>query len=197
MSNLNVKLEGQDRDDYIKTRFPDQNKTSAAIENKTNIQAAIYVGTYEKYNNGSIAGKWLMLSEYEDINAFYKACKKLHKDESDPELMFQDWEYIPASMIWESGLNEEFYDLLNTVKNSHIDYEVFFEAVNEGLDYKTLEDNYYGSYDSDEDFTINYALETGFQEPNNWPNNCIDWDRASRDLMYDFVNIEGHYFSNN
>ena len=50
------------------------------------IEPRIYVGTYAKYNDGSIAGKWLDLNDYEDINAFYKACKKLHKDESDPEL---------------------------------------------------------------------------------------------------------------
>ena len=38
------------------------------------IEPSIYVGTYEKYNNGSIAGKWLKLNDYEDISAFYKAC---------------------------------------------------------------------------------------------------------------------------
>ena len=70
------------------------------------IEPMIYVGTYEKYNNGSIAGKWLKLNDYENINDFYNACKELHNDEHDTELMFQDWEYIPSSMIWEGGLNK-------------------------------------------------------------------------------------------
>ena len=39
------------------------------------IEPRIYVGTYEKYNNGSIAGKWLDLNDYEDINAFIKLVK--------------------------------------------------------------------------------------------------------------------------
>ena len=47
---------------------------------KNKIEPSIYVGTYEKYNNGSIAGKWLKLNDYEDISAFYKACTELHKD---------------------------------------------------------------------------------------------------------------------
>ena len=76
------------------------------------IEPSIYVGTYEKYNNGSIAGKWLKLNDYDDLEGFYKACKELHNDESDPELMFQDFEYIPNSMIGESWLSDEFFDFL-------------------------------------------------------------------------------------
>ena len=43
----------------------------------------IYVGTYEKYNNLSIEGKWLDCSNYESNKDFYNACKKLHSDEND------------------------------------------------------------------------------------------------------------------
>ena len=49
---------------------------------------SIYVGTYAKYNNGSIFGAWLDLTEYDDAEDFYKACAELHKDEQDPEFMF-------------------------------------------------------------------------------------------------------------
>ena len=31
------------------------------------IEPRIYVGTYAKYNDGSIAGKWLDLNDYEDM----------------------------------------------------------------------------------------------------------------------------------
>lgn len=51
-------------------------------------EARIYVGTYAKYNEGSIFGKWLDLSDYSDSEEFYEACRELHKDEEDPELMF-------------------------------------------------------------------------------------------------------------
>ncbi|MNL78164.1 Antirestriction protein (ArdA) [compost metagenome] len=58
-------------------------------------EARIYVGTYAKYNDGSIAGGWLDLSDYSNKDEFYQACTQLHADEEDPEFMFQDYENIP------------------------------------------------------------------------------------------------------
>ena len=45
-------------------------------------QASVYVGTYAKYNDGSIFGKWLKLSDYADRKEFYEACAQLHSDEA-------------------------------------------------------------------------------------------------------------------
>ena len=50
-------------------------------------EARIYVGTYAKYNNGSIYGKWLDLSDYSDKEEFYEACHELHGDEPDAEFI--------------------------------------------------------------------------------------------------------------
>ena len=44
-------------------------------------EARIYVGTYAKYNDGSIEGKWFDLSDFSDKDEFYEACKELHADE--------------------------------------------------------------------------------------------------------------------
>ena len=63
------------------------------------LEAKICVGTYKKYNEGSLFGKWLTLSDYSDKKEFYEACKELHSDEEDAEFMFQDWEYIPKGLI--------------------------------------------------------------------------------------------------
>lgn len=41
------------------------------MEAVTLSEAQIYVGTYAKYNNGSIFGKWLDLSDYSDKNEFF------------------------------------------------------------------------------------------------------------------------------
>lgn len=72
---------------------------------------AVYVGTYHKYNCGSIAGKWLKLADYANKDEFIKACRELHKDEADPELMFQDYENIPSWMIGESFIDAEIWNL--------------------------------------------------------------------------------------
>ncbi len=81
--------------------------------NATTIRAAVYVGTYAKYNNGSIDGAWLDLEDYSDKDTFIAACQELHKDEADPELMFQDWEGIPNGMISESHIDSEVFAWLD------------------------------------------------------------------------------------
>jgi antirestriction protein len=65
-------------------------------------EPALYCGTYAKYNNGSIAGRWLKLTDYADAEEFLNACKALHKDEDDPEFMFQDFEHMPRAFYSES-----------------------------------------------------------------------------------------------
>lgn len=71
-------------------------------------QAAIYVGTYAKYNAGSLFGKWFNLSDFADKDEFLEACKELHKDEDDPEFMFQDRENIPEELVSESWISDIF-----------------------------------------------------------------------------------------
>ena len=66
----------------------------------------LYVGTYAKYNAGSIAGAWLDLDKFKDAEEFEATCRRLHKDERDPEFMFQDVETDPGC-DWQEGLYSE------------------------------------------------------------------------------------------
>ena len=77
------------------------------METIQKIKPSIYVGTYRKYNEGSIAGKWIDLSEFEDYDSFVATCHELHRDESDPEFMIQDFEGFPKAFYCESGLPTE------------------------------------------------------------------------------------------
>ena len=36
-----------------------------------NTETKIYVGTYSKYNNGSLSGDWFDLSDYSEYNGHY------------------------------------------------------------------------------------------------------------------------------
>ena len=76
------------------------------------VEPALYVGTYAKYNNGDISGAWLKLSDYIDRDDFEQACRDLHKDESDPEIMFQDFEGFPAAWYCEAQALPELWDFL-------------------------------------------------------------------------------------
>lgn len=70
---------------------------------------------------------------------------------------------------------------------------------NVGAKYAKAEDAeeaYCGEFGDDEAFAMDMAENIGFEQPNNWPYNCIDWEQASRDLMYDYFEVDGHYFRN-
>ena len=72
--------------------------------------ARIYVGTYRKYNNGSLAGGWLDLADYKDYDAFLAACQKLHKDEREPEYLIEDSEGFPDGLDCLEWIYEEDFD---------------------------------------------------------------------------------------
>ena len=74
-------------------------------------RGSVYVGTYAKYNGGSVAGDWLDLDDYASYGSFVEACKKLHADEEDPELMFQDWETSWTREISETGVSSSLWGL--------------------------------------------------------------------------------------
>ena len=90
-------------------------KRHRIMEAVTLSEARVYVGTYNKYNNGSLFGKWLDLSDYSDKDEFMEACRELHKDDQDPEFMFQDYENIPEALISESWLSEKFFELRDAI----------------------------------------------------------------------------------
>lgn len=103
------------------------------------MKAAVYCGTYHKYNNGSIAGAWMNLADYTTKKKFLAACRELHKDESDPELMFQDWEHIPTSMVSEGSVSDEIWHVINSIKKYAPDRA---EEFAEWCDEKCMEQDY-------------------------------------------------------
>ena len=66
--------------------------------------AQVYVGTYGKYNSGSIAGAWIDLSDCASYSDFLAKCKDTHKDERDPEFMIQDTEGFPDGSDYMPGV---------------------------------------------------------------------------------------------
>lgn len=159
---------------------------------------SIYVGTYHKYNCGSIAGKWLNLLDYADPSEFYAACAKLHSDETDPEYMFQDFDGFPRQYYSECGGITELYQYIDFIRESSLDLEIIEAGIALDIPLESIEDAYYGSYSNDEDFAQNYAEDTGaITETVAWPYTHIDWESAARDLMQDYNDQDGHYFHTN
>jgi len=77
----------------------------------------VYVGTYKKYNNGSIAGGWVSLRDCKDYRQFLSKCRALHRGERDPEYMIQDTEDFPDGLSCMEWLSEQdFNDVIAACK---------------------------------------------------------------------------------
>ena len=96
------------------------------------ISAGIYVGTYKKYNEGSLKGEWIDLTEFSSKEDFYEEIKELHSDEEDPEFMFQDFEdaangFYEMGWISESHIEEDVFECLNHNWSNDDELETFID----------------------------------------------------------------------
>jgi antirestriction protein len=151
----------------------------------------IYVGTYAKYNNGSIDGKWIDISEYNTYEEFVDACRELHSDEDDPEFMVQDYENFPRKWYHEGGLpTEEEFDKINdyylmddTEKSA---YEAYVNYTDDD-DIDNFHEAYQGQFDSAEDFAYDLVDNLGWEGiGSDNLDMYFDYDAFGRDLMMDF-----------
>jgi antirestriction protein len=154
----------------------------------------IYVGTYAKYNNGSIEGVWLDLTNYSDKNEFYVACAALHSDEEDPEYMFQDWEGIPDHYISECHIDDKFWEFQELTADWDedriaafqiwIDHTGSCDSISEQIE--SFEENYRGIYDSETAYAEELADELGYihsMEKAGISASYFDYDQFAYDLF--------------
>lgn len=85
----------------------------------------IYVGTWAKYNAGSLSGEWLALRDYDNYSELCEVMRAIHEDESDPEPMIQDCEDFPEGFSVVSGSlsEEEYNDILKACKEEEEEEE--------------------------------------------------------------------------
>lgn len=150
----------------------------------TNDSPRVYVGTYKKYNSGSIEGDWLDLEDYATKEEFLEACAELHKDEGDPEFMFQDFENVPRSFANEHGIDDRLWEWLELDEDDREIWGAYDEHVGGGSDFITARDAYLGTWDSLEAYVENYWEDCGYKGDDSWwhPSNYVDWERMARDL---------------
>ena len=147
-------------------------------------EPAVYVGTYAKYNDGSLAGEWVKFADYSDADEFFDYIKALHEDEDDPEFMFQDSEYLPDSLYSESlspSDVEAIYEYLE-VAEKIADYSDsdWMQKHNEYCSENNIDDEF---YDFDEEFFNTFfegnpmaaARAVNFGDVN-WSHNYIKFD---------------------
>lgn len=163
--------------------------------------ACIYVGTYAKYSAGSIAGGWIDPEDFSCREDFIEACLELHKDEPDPELMFQGWEDIPAGMIAEACVREELWDWLDLSPTERGLVEVYRANVDPSGSIEQALEEFRGTYRSEAHWAEETLSDSGeLQEVPEHLRRYIDFDAYARDAGHNgvsFVNCPGgvHVFS--
>ena len=161
------------------------------------VAPAVYVGTWHKYNCGSIAGRWFDLTTFDDERDFFAACRALHQDEADPELMFQDYEGFPGNMASECHINWAWVEGFRLARDEGCEeaYRLWVEDTGE-TDFNTFRDAWWGEADSEEAFAVEFASDTGLLA--DVPETValyFDYEAYARDLFLDsFTFIDGHVF---
>jgi len=165
----------------------------------------VYIGTYAKYNAGSLFGKWLSLEDFNSKEEFLQEAVSIHKDESDPELMFQDYENIPNQLIDESWISENLWRLMELEEEEKEPFMIYVNNIGCDLDefdqvYQDFQECYSGNWNENwSDPRLKFA-ENLFDEVYEVPENIqsyIDYEKFSNDLfMSDYWEVDGHVFRN-
>ena len=156
--------------------------------------AKIYVGTYAKYNDGSIEGAWLDCEDYSDHAEFIAACEELHKDESDPELMFQDFEDFPKDFYNESSIDARLWDFLDldTGDREIVTAWLSENSLAKNEDLQSIVDSFTGRYDSWADYAEEITKDC--HKIPDYLQFYIDWEKMGRDMSHNssgYVEYEG------
>lgn len=165
-------------------------------------EARVYVGTYAKYNEGSIYGEWIDIDS--DKDSFFEKCRKLHSDESDPEFMFQDWENIPEGLISECSISDDLFDMYDELVE--LEKEGLIDAFFTYCDYNNcssidssivsnFRDAYQGEFSSEVDFAYHFVDEGLFGEVPESVFPYLDYHAIARDLFMDFTFSNGYVFN--
>ena len=173
----------------------------------------IYVGTYGQYNSGSLFGKWFDLTDYADLKEFLQDCFEFHRNEFDPELMFQDWENIPDFLISECSLHIEAFAYFEATREMDDETAEAFEVYCKQINYwpsngyelddqlESFRECYQGFFggsmkDATLEYTYQYVEETGLLSgvPSTLEK-YFDYEAFAKDLFLDgYSEYEGHVF---
>lgn len=165
----------------------------------------IYVGTYRRYNEGSLHGAWIDLEECGDAEEFWRRVNALHAAEiagtGEIEPMFQCWENIPDKFISESHLNGDVWDQwVELDPEQRTIYGLYLDHVDTSGDWERAEESFRGTFDSELDFAYDHWDQTGMLDsiPVEY-RNYIDYEAWLRDAKIEWVTFcrhsDGHVYA--
>lgn len=114
-----------------------------------------------------------------------------------PEMV--ELESVECDESTEIGL-QNCFEVAEAYSECDQDIDVVLAAIACGVQGSDIDEAYAGSFKDDEDFAQDMHEQTRSHEAkeleNVWPFNCIDWEYAAKELMYDYSEDNGHYFRN-
>jgi antirestriction protein len=159
--------------------------------NPTHTAPRVYVACLASYNAGRLHGTWVDATDTDELREGIAAVLK-----SSPIGGAEEWAFHDNDGF--GGLIGEYEDVdkVAALGSAIVEHGPAFIAYAEniGADYATgdgFEESYQGEHDSEEDFAEQLAEDTkSFTNDSDtgrvvdaWPYNCIDWERAARDLF--------------
>ena len=120
---------------------------------------AVFCCTYHKYNEGRslTGGMWLDLYTFSSYEDFIAACRWLHRDEADPELMFLDYENFCDAWYSESCMGEDTFERILEYADLDSDEQEAFKAFldvtcDSDASFDDFRERYCGKWDSEREF---------------------------------------------
>lgn len=166
---------------------------------------SVWATTYGLYNQGRLVGKWFDLTDYSDKDEFIEAVTEFLKPyDPDPEIMFCDWQCLPAGKVSESSISEDVWDWLDLDDEDKEILAVYQEHVC-GVGYPTTveqaKEAFAGKYDSKGDWAYETLNESGtLNEVPQELRGYIDFESYASDAEsgnLTFVHHDGKYWAFN
>ena len=120
----------------------------------------------------------------------------LGNEEEDVIEAIDTYEEDTLQFIADNDLALEDADELEALLKT-LDSDIILAGIACDVSLDNIEEAYAGNFRDDEDFAQDFADQLGLIDTNaSWPTNCIDWEHAAKELMYDYSEDNGYYFRN-
>lgn len=163
-------------------------------------EGKVYIGTYGKYNSGSLEGGYLAPGDYCDAEDFWEDARAMHSNEHDPELMIQDIDGLPRSLVSEHGIDDMLWELLEMDEYDQKKAIAYIDYYGKPSNLEDAVSKCYGQYESEKDFAVFYANDVNgwdkVMENAGIPYYCFDYEAYANSLFSSgFTFTDGWVFS--
>ena len=160
--------------------------------------ACVYVGTYNKYNCGSLDGAWVDLESFHNQRELMRFLYRLHADEAEPEFMIQDYMNFPRRFYSEAMNEHDFAELFKWLNLDEEEREMcaeYWSEYDESASVERIKDSlvYSGNSNDYFDELADEAL-SDYKVPD-FLQFCFDYEKWREMCKYDYIATRNFVFT--